>query len=104
MGIDLYVCVMCKNRFNEHYGNNVNCKNLCDFWICFNCVEKNSKDFIELNDLTENCSHICDKTHDNALVKDKIIEELKVIIDNLYFRKKIGTKLHNKILDLINNI
>lgn len=101
MGIDLYVCEMCKNPFTGYGGGTINTCSFCSSWVCYACIDENSK--YRNEELDERCCPICDKNNDET-PKDKFIEELKVIIDNLFFKKRISNKLHDKIMDLINII
>jgi len=99
MGLDLYNCEICKNPFTQYGGGTIQTCSFCDSWVCYNCIDENSK--YRDDELDERCCPICDKVHDKI---DNTVEELKDIIDNLFFKKKISSKLHDKMLDLINII
>lgn len=103
MGIDLYNCEICKEPFTQFGGGTIQTCCFCNSWVCFTCIDEDSK--YRNHELDEKCCPICDKIHNyEEEVIDKSKEELKNIIDDLYFKKRIGNKLHNKLMDLINII
>ena len=96
MGISYYSCEKCEESLSEYDGHGItNCKNNCDSWICYYCVNENSCFRDDYDEDNENMCVVCEcEESDKNIYKQKlnnIINKLKIL------------KISKKNIDILKN-